>query len=226
MRARIHVGVLCATRLVREALNRTLSKKPDLEAIAASTPDGDVFAQVLAAKPTVLLFDSAFDVLSLSERLRKVWLDNFPKLILVAVKEDEEMFLQMVRAGVTGFVLKEASATDVVAAVRAVAQGEIVCPPCFSKLLFEFVARQPKEALFIERFSQSQLTRRELQMIPLIGRGLTNKEIGTHLNLSDQTVRNHIHHILRKLGAKKRLQILSHCQPRDVSALQGISCSV
>jgi DNA-binding NarL/FixJ family response regulator len=213
---RIQVGILCGARLMRESLTRLLAKKPEIEIAIAIAPRGEVCARLLAAKPNLLIFDSSHDVLLLSDRLRKDWPHNFPKLILVAMEEDEEMLLRMVQAGVTGFVLKEASAGEVVAAVRAIAQGEIVCPQCFLKPLFEFVARQPKEALSVRRFSQSQLTRKELEMIPLITRGLTNKEIGGHLNLSEQTVRNHVHHILRKMGVENRLQIIAYYRAKDI----------
>jgi two-component system NarL family response regulator len=126
--------------------------------------------------------------------------------------EDQAHFLTAVRRGVLGYVLRDASAIDVVAAIRAVAIGEAVCPPRFARVLFDCVASQSAELPNSRARAQLGLTRREQQLIPLIGRGLTNKEIAGELSLSEQTVKNHIHRILRKVGVDDRLSVFEACQ--------------
>lgn len=101
---------------------------------------------------------------------------------------------------------------DVVSAIRAVAEGQAACPPRYARLLFDLVAVQAPELPNSRRHGQWGLTRREQQLIPLIGRGLSNKEIANHFTLSEQTVKNHIHRIMRKVGVSDRLSIFEACQ--------------
>ena len=111
-----------------------------------------------------------------------------------------------------GYILKDASAMEVGTAVRAVALGEAVCPPALCRILFEQVAQQNSVPFGFIIKSNLGLTRREQQLIQMIGHGLTNKQIATQLNLSEQTIKNHIHRILRKLGASDRLTAVELCR--------------
>jgi DNA-binding NarL/FixJ family response regulator len=111
-------------------------------------------------------------------------------------------------------MLKDASASEVVAAVRAVARAEAVCPPGLCRVLFSLIAKQFELIGGSTRHFRAGLTRREQQLLPLISQGLTNKEIATKLGLSEQTVKNHIHRILRKVGAEDRSAIsAAFCTP-------------
>jgi DNA-binding NarL/FixJ family response regulator len=107
-----------------------------------------------------------------------------------------------------GYLLKDASALDVIAGVRSVAQGRAVCPSQMCMPLFRTVARQwtsfPSARIKLEL----GLTRRQQQLVPLIARGYTNKEIASQLNISEQTVKNHIHRMLRRVGASDRLEVI------------------
>jgi DNA-binding NarL/FixJ family response regulator len=131
---------------------------------------------------------------------------------MIGMDADREIFLRAVRDGIVGFVLKDASAMEVAAAVRSVANDEAVCPPTLCLALFERVADQSAQpATFVLKHNLG-LTRREQQLVQMIGRGLTNKEIASQLNLSEQTVKNHIHRMLRKLGATDRLGAVEICR--------------
>jgi DNA-binding NarL/FixJ family response regulator len=116
----------------------------------------------------------------------------------------EDQFLDAVRSGVAGYLLPDASASDVVAAVRAVSRGEAVCPPQLCSALFRFVARTAKELTLQNATAKPDLTLRQQQLVTLVAKGLTNKEIASHLNLSEFTVRNHIHRILKQVDAGSR----------------------
>ena len=96
-------------------------------------------------------------------------------------------------------------------AVRAVASDQAVCPPDLCLALFEYVATQRMHFSFRLKRDLG-LTRREQQLVQMIDRGLTNKEIASQLNLSEQTVKNHIHRMLRKLGASSRLAAVELCR--------------
>ena len=117
---------------------------------------------------------------------------------------DEDQFMAMVRAGVTGYLLKDASASEVVTAVRAVFRGEAVCPPQLCLKLFRFVAEMGEEMPVQNAAAKPDLTLRQQQLVSLVAKGLTNKEIAARLNLSEYTVRNHIHRILKQVDAESR----------------------
>jgi DNA-binding NarL/FixJ family response regulator len=115
-------------------------------------------------------------------------------------------------AGATGYLLKDASAAEVVAGVRAVAQGHAVCSPELCAHLFEIVAQSPGSIPSSRANLSFGLTRRQQQIVPLIGQGLTNKEIASILNLSEQTVKNHVHGIMQSVGVKNRLDVIDATQ--------------
>lgn len=129
---------------------------------------------------------------------------GFQDCHLVGMGADEEQFIAAIRSGATGYLLQDASASDVVAAVRAVFRGEAVCPPQLCSSLFRFVAQMAREIPVQNAPAKPDLTLRQQQLVTLVAKGLTNKEIASHLNLSEFTVRNHIHRILKQVDAGSR----------------------
>ena len=131
---------------------------------------------------------------------------------MISMEEDEATFLWAVREGVVGYVLKDAAASEIVRVIRAVAAGEAVFPPRFSAALLQCAARDLALSYRPVRDTRFGLSRREQQLVGLIRFGFSNKEIGTRLSLSEQTIKNHVHRILRKVGATNRLDIAERCQ--------------
>jgi DNA-binding NarL/FixJ family response regulator len=209
MEAKTKVFILCSNRLLRESIARILAKKADFEIVAAQaislvTPD-----EIAESGADVLVLDSLeFLVADPAWCSRTLVFSCSLKCVLVAMEADSSRFLTAVRRGARGYVLQDASAADVVSAIRTVAEGQAVCPPAYAQVLFECIARQAEELPNSRKRAQWGLTRREQQLIPLIGQGLSNKEIANHLSLSEQTVKNHIHRILRKVGVPDRLSVL------------------
>jgi DNA-binding NarL/FixJ family response regulator len=202
MENRTRVFILSDNRLFREALARIFAKRSDIETARSRQFGLDAAEDVVKSEADVLVLDSA-QFLS-AEGAQLVNHGRQIKIVMVAMKEDEALFLEAVRQGVCGYVPREASAMDVVNAVRSVAQGEAVCPPRLCKHLFDYVAQLTNDTAALEPERTAGLTRREEQLIPLIERGLTNKEIAAQLNLSEKTIKNHVHRILRKVGAENR----------------------
>ena len=209
----VQVFILAENRLLREALTRILSKKSDIQVVGAAAFSPSVVQEIGAAAPDVLLSDAAAVALSELPLLSEVRA-AVPglKVVMIGMDGDGETFLRAVREGIVGYVLKDASALEVAAAVRSVAGGEAVCPPSLCRTLFEQVSKQATHPTsFVIRHNLG-LTRREQQLVQMISRGLTNKEIATQLSLSEQTVKNHIHRMLRKLGASDRLGAVELCR--------------
>jgi len=126
-------------------------------------------------------------------------------IVLIGMEENENQFLLAVRSGISAYLLNDASASDVVTAVRAAARGEAVCPPKMCLALFHMVAQHAREtAPPIKPKSPPGLTIRQQQLISLVAKGLTNKEIALRLNLSEFTIKNHIHRIMKQVEAESR----------------------
>jgi DNA-binding NarL/FixJ family response regulator len=109
-------------------------------------------------------------------------------------------------------LLRDASAEDVLSAVRALRAGQVVCPGTLCALLFRYFEREARALPSASVHQQLGLTRREQQLIPLIAEGRTNKEIANHFCLSEQTIKNHLYRMKHKVGAGDRLGIVQVCR--------------
>jgi two-component system, NarL family, response regulator DevR len=198
------VFLLAENRLLREALIRILAKKSDIRVVGAAPYSPAAQEQIIATRPGIVLLDSISPVFS-ETRLVATLHAAIPgvRVAMIDMELDPHTFLRAVREGVVGYVLKDASAMEVAGMIRAVAAGEAVCPPSLSMALFHVV----QSRLFTGATSRV-LSRREQELVTLLRERLTNKEIAARLNLSEQTVKNHVHRMLRKVGVPDRLAIV------------------
>jgi len=203
------VFLLAENRLLREALIRILTTKGNIRVVGAAPYSPATQERITAAHPNIVLLDSIGPVFSQAKLVSALGA-AIPgvRVVMVDMEPDQSIFLRAVHEGVVGYVLKGASAMEVVSAINAVAGGEAVCPPSLSLALFHWVARHYKSP----QESGRVLSRRERELMLLLRQGRTNKEIAARLNLSEQTVKNHVHHILRKVGAPDRLAIVERCE--------------
>ena len=200
----IRTFLLIENRLLREALVRLFCKRADLLVVGQGGYADVTALHGLDSKCDVLIIDS-LQLPRLSAMLPLESADRASyRTVVIAREPDEIHFLAAVRLGVMGYLLQDASASDVVAAVRAVFRGEAVCPPQLCSSLFRFVAQTAREMPVQNVPSKPDLTLRQQQLVALVAKGLTNKEIASHLNLSQFTVRNHIHRILKQVDAGSR----------------------
>ena len=206
----------------REALARILRKRADVIVAGASGTDAAEFDARALEQAHVLLLDSSLDLLDRVEELRDLQHRNpDQKILLVGLEERKDVFLQAVRRGIAGCILRDASADDVVKGVRAVGAGESVCPSRLCRYLFDYVRENHRNGSEARADSVARLTRRERQLVPLLERGLTNKEIAAEFHLSEQTIKNHIHRILRKVGANGRVAVADLCRSQTMSVSAG-----
>lgn len=211
------VFLLAENRLLREALIRILTTKSNVRVVGATPYSQGTAERITATHPSIVLLDCIGPVFS-ETKLVSTLHAAIPgvRVILVDMEPDPSTFLRAIREGVAGYVLKDASAMEVVATISAVASGEAVCPPSLSMALFRCVAKHYK----FPSGSSSVLSRRERELVPLLRERLTNKEIASRLNLSEQTVKNHVHHILRKVGAPDRLAVVEWCDSEALGAVR------
>jgi DNA-binding NarL/FixJ family response regulator len=215
--ARTKVFIVSENRLLRETLARIVEQEQDLAVVGAARFCREAVEEIVSSRSDVLLLNPPTTVMpDLNDlpRIRR----RAPQLRIVAfgMEDSEEAFLAAVRAGVVGYVLKDAYSSDVVSAVRLAAQGEAVCPPRLCVCLFAHFAKQPSGTPHFRLRTRLPLTRREQELVPMIAQGLTNKEIAAQLNLSAQTVKNHVHRILQKAGSN-RLAVQEQCRAPELA---------
>ena len=210
----IRVVLLIENRLLREALNRLLKKRGEFQVVAVCGLNEARFPSFKIGSCDVLaidFFNQRFLPTYLcadSEEAAKV------KTVLIGMDDDSEQFLEAVRAGVNGYLLKDASADEVIGAIRATSRGESVCPPRLCASLFRWFAQASTQLATQNLTARSNLTLRQRQLIDLMGQGFTNKEIAAKLSLSEFTVRNHVHRILKQVdvGSRREAVDLIRCQ--------------
>lgn len=214
---RIKVLLLVGNHLLCKSLGRIIQQKADILVVRQSVDLSNIALLINKLQSDVVLLDSV-GANALNRQCVGRIQDLNPKtqILMIGMDADEDAFLKAVRAGVSGYLLHEASATDVVAAIRAVARREAVCPPQFCRALFDIVAGARRFTPGIRKVGP-RLTRRQQELLPMVARGLTNKEIASHLNLSEQTVKNHIHRLLRRMGANDRSEAVEIARAETLS---------
>jgi len=210
----ISVALIEDNRLVREGMTAMLNQTGDFEVVAAG-PSGDP-ALLRDAKPQVILLDVGLwddDSLRVAETVRKESPES--KVIIMDLLPVHEDIVEFVNAGVSGFILKDATFDDLVTTIRSVAEGAHVLPPAMTSSLFSQIA---KEAIVRGRAAAMEsvrMTTREREVTGLIGEGLSNKEIATEFEISVRTVENHISHILAKKNFDNRVEIARFVLARE-----------
>jgi DNA-binding NarL/FixJ family response regulator len=206
---KIRVFVAAENRLLREALARVLTKGGCIEVTATDFAAPFHTDALLDARPDILLLTSRGSLqedLSAIQQVRAA--APAVRILLIGMAKDEREFLQCVRAGISGYLLRDASAGEVLQGVQAVYAGEAVCPGALCAALFRYFESDTASLPCASGRRRLGLSRRELQLIPLIAQGLTNKEIANHFSLSEQTVKNHLYRMKHKIGAEDRLEMV------------------
>jgi DNA-binding NarL/FixJ family response regulator len=206
---KVRVYVAAHNRLLREALARILTKRGNVEVTGLDSPLACEAATLVRQGAEVLLLVSLGAVqedLVTIQRLHA----NAPsvRILLIGSSNEDGEFLQCVRAGISGYLWRDASADHVLDGIRAVHAGEAVCPAALCTTLFRYFEREMPELPCASPRQRLGLTRREQQLVPLIAKGFTNKEIANHFCLSEQTVKNHLYRMKHKIGAEDRLNIV------------------
>lgn len=199
------VLVSCSNRLLTEAIARILSKKSEFNVTSSNIAFLDDAGVTVSQETDVMVLDSLESFASW--RSPGAAPDGKPNCVLVAMEDNHVHFLRAVQSGIRGYVLRDASAVEVISAIRSVAQGQAACPASYTRILFDYVSATPQRPVVGAPGASWELTRREQQIVPLISQGLTNKEIANVLNLSEQTVKNHIHRMMRKMQSSSRLDV-------------------
>jgi DNA-binding NarL/FixJ family response regulator len=189
--------------MVREGFGALLAAQPDM-LVVGDAPDGaTAVARSRALSPDIVLMDIRMPVMDGLEATRR--LAGGPKILILTTFDLDDYVYEALRAGASGFLLKDAPAADLINAVRVVAAGEaLLAPSVTRRLIAEFAARthgdRPRPAAL------NALTPRETDVLRLIARGLSNQEIAAELVVAEQTVKSHVGRILTKFDLRDRAQ--------------------
>ncbi len=195
----IRLVVAAEIRLYREGIADVLARESDVRVVGTAAEPGDALRTVLECEPDVALLDLGTERgLATVRALRR----EVPgvRLVTLGVDDGDDDVLAWAEAGVSGYVSRDASFEDLVETVRAVARGELPCSPRLAATLLSRVTALAGDA----PQSTTRLTQREREISSLLEAGLSNKEIARRLYIELPTVKNHVHNILRKVGASRR----------------------
>jgi DNA-binding NarL/FixJ family response regulator len=198
MQPSIRVAVSSEDRMLREVLEASLTGREGLE-VPPAGPEAD-------GALDVVLVDVGFN---LAAALARTWeaRERWPvaKLIVVGLEQEDESLVDFIEAGALGYVLRASSPDDLVAAIHAVQQGMVTCSPRVVASVLARISLLSRHAAPAPAVSEVEpLTLREREILTLLAAGLGNKEVGQRLRITVQTVKNHVHRILEKLGVHRR----------------------
>ncbi|EST19012.1 response regulator [Streptomyces roseochromogenus] len=213
----IRVFLLDDHEVVRRGLTDLLDAEPDISVVGDADTAEHALVRGPALRPDVAVLDVRLpdgDGISVCRELRS----RMPELacLMLTSFDDEDALLNAIMAGASGYVLKQIKGSDLVSAVRTVASGQSMLDPATTARLMRSLRTDPAETPSLPS-ELAGLSPRERDILALIGDGLTNREIGRKLYLSEKTVKNHISRMLSKLGVQRRVQaavLASHLEPR------------
>ena len=198
-------------RLLREGILEILKHHKDIAIIAASGDGKNLLPIIQKLKPNVVLLDLGLrsqNSLHIVEIVKKDF--SQAKIIVMDLAPVQADILQYVKAGANGFILKDASLNDLLITIRTVAEGSTVLPPLLVDSLFsqivDHAVREGKSKLK----EAIRMTKREREVIGLLGEGMSNREIGQKIRVSTYTIKSHIHNIMEKLALHTRLEIANY----------------
>ncbi len=209
-RGRISVVVADDQPLMRSALRMCLSPEPDIDVVGEAGDGQEAVALAARLRPDVVIMDIRMPVLdgvAATALLTAGGRDGPTRVLIITAFDLDEYVVEALRAGASGFLVKDASSDELVHAIRVIAAGDAVLSPRVTSRLLDLVGRRlppPRP----ESSMPAQLTNRERSVLQLVAEGLSNREIGQALFLAESTVKSHVGHLLAKLGLTDRVHLV------------------
>jgi len=200
--------------VVRRGIKAMVDPRPDLELIGEAEDGEEVIEKVSNLDPDVILMDLEMPRKGGIDAIREI-IEKNPEariLVLTSFSEDEKV-IQAIKAGAMGYVLKVSIPQELIQSIRDVYQGEITLSPSIARRLLHKLTKEE------ELYPKDQLTGRELDVLKLIAKGMTNREISVQLHISEGTVRIHVNHILSKLNLSNRTQAALYALREGLTSL-------
>ena len=206
--ATVRVLIADDQALVRAGFKMILEAEEDVEVVGEASDGGEALDEVRRLRPDVVLMDVRMPDLDGIEATRQLMSDPVAssKVVMLTTFDMDEYVYEALRAGASGFLLKDVPPEQLVDGIRAVASGDALLAPSITKRVIEEFVRRPPEAARTPPSEVGELTDRELEVLKQVARGLSNAEIAKELFVSETTVKTHVAHVFRKLGLRDRVQ--------------------
>ncbi|OYD08285.1 response regulator [Paludifilum halophilum] len=204
--------------VLRDGLSNLISLEQDMQVVGQANSGTEALRMIEELDPHVILMDINMPGMSGIEAIRRIRATDQKVAILVLTMFDRDEYLyESIRAGATGYLLKDAPSADVIEAIRSAFRGESTLHPVMARKLLDNISGEKKT----DRGSgDDSLTPRELDVLQLMVKGLSNKEIAEQLFISDKTVKIHVSNILKKLRVKSRSQAIIHAIQHELVLLE------
>jgi NarL family two-component system response regulator LiaR len=210
--SKVRVMVVDDHAIVREGLRNFLEMLPDIDLVGEAANGEEALAVATRVNPDVVLLDLVMPVMDGIEAVGRLRAQSPQvKVIVLTSFSDDDKLYPAIKAGACAYLLKDVGPKELAEAIRAAARGEMRLHPEVTKRLMNGIAGQPGET------PAEPLTARELEVLGCLGRGLSNKEIGAELFISEKTVKTHVSNILGKLGLPDRTQAALYAVKRGLA---------
>jgi DNA-binding NarL/FixJ family response regulator len=194
--------------VIRAGLRALLADVPDIEVIGEASDGSEAIAKVIELKPDIVLMDLNMPNLGGIEATRQLS-RTMPtvRILILTVHEEESLLKEVIRIGAAGYIIKRASQEDLLHAIRVVARGDLYVHPAMTRSLFlEPAQTKPKVS------DAETLTLREIEVLQLLAKGYTNRQIAEQLSLSPRTVEGHRANLAGKLGLRSRVELVEYAE--------------
>ena len=196
--------------LVRAGFRMILEAEEDMEVVGEAADGREAVTEARRLRPDVVLMDVRMPDVDGIEATRRLLAEDRSavKVVMLTTFDMDEYVYDALRAGASGFLLKDVPPEQLVDGIRAVAKGDALLAPSVTRRVIEEFVRRPPASVRTLPPKLEELTARELEVLKLIARGLSNAEIATELFVSETTVKTHVAHVLMKLGLRDRVQVV------------------
>ena len=204
----VRVVIVDDQALVRAGFRMILEAEPDIEVVGEAADGGEAIEECLRLSPDVVLMDVRMPEMDGIEATRRLLEhgDAETKVVMLTTFDMDEYVYDTLRVGASGFLLKDVPPEQLVAGIRSVASGDALLAPSVTRRVIEEFVRRPPASVRALPERLSELTARELEVLKLVARGLSNAEIANTLFVSETTVKTHVAHVLMKLDLRDRVQ--------------------
>lgn len=195
--------------VIRAGLRALLEGYPDMTVVGEASDGAEAMAKAFELKPNIVLMDVSMPNIGGIEATRQL-LQREPgmRVLILTVHEEESLLKEVIRAGAAGYIVKRAAQEDLIHAIRVVARGDLYVHPSMTRMLFN----EPSKTATDSGTTVETLTLREIDVLQLLAKGYTNRQIAEQLSLSPRTVEGHRANISAKLGLHSRVELVEYAE--------------